>query len=263
MRFYKIEAAGNDFVVADNRRKTIRPSKRFVSRLCDRRRGVGADGLILIERSRAADFKMRIFNADGSEAEMCGNGARCAGLLAHRVLGFASRFAMETLAGIIGVHVKGRRIKVALRDPADFRDRFPLAVEGRKLACYFINTGVPHAVTFVRNLGGFPVSSVGEKIRYHRTFKPRGTNVNFVRVRGRSAIDVRTYERGVGETLACGTGVTASAVISVVSGKCRTPVSVSTRGGSVLKVGFTLTQNKIQRVFLEGDARIVYQGEYK
>jgi len=259
--FYKMEAIGNDFVVIDNRKKAVKKPVDFAREVCNRNTGIGADGLLLVEPSRSADFRMRILNADGSEAEMCGNGSRCMGLFACKVLKMGKKLVMETLAGKIGLEVGENAVKVGLSDPRDFREKFNLDVDGEIYPCYFINTGVPHAVLFVYDIEHFPVESLGEKIRYHKEFAPKGTNVNFVKAESDSTIMVKTYERGVGLTRACGTGVTASAIVSVLIGKCKPPVRVKTPGG-VLKVDFQYNNGKVSGVTLEGGARIAFKGEY-
>lgn len=260
--FYKMEASGNDFVVMDARKRKLPDLKKLTRAVCDRHLGIGADGLLLLENSRKADFRMRIVNADGSEAEMCGNGSRCLGLFAHQVLKFPAQASMETLAGVIGLKIKQGQVTVRLSDPKDFKDRFTLPVDGKNFAVYFINTGVPHAVIMVDDLHTFPVESMGEKIRYHKAFAPAGTNVNFVQVISRKKIRVRTYERGVGETQACGTGMSAAAVISVLAGKCEKPVTVQPKDGRLVTIDFQQSGNKITDVTLRGAARFVYQGLY-
>lgn len=282
--FYKMEASGNDFVVIDNRKKTVRDVIKFTREICDRHKSAGADGVLFIETSRRADFKMRIVNADGSEAEMCGNGSRCVALYAHKVMKLPAKFLMETLAGLIGADVGKQKIRVRLSDPKDFKPRAVLKADGEPLSLrsgaaespavpggvavgdgtdwqyYFVNTGVPHAVIFVEDIANFPVQTIGEKIRYHENFKPAGTNVNFVQITDKDAISVRTYERGVGETQACGTGVTASALISAVSGRTRPPVKVKTLGGEILAVDFKLDSSGVRDVYLEGKANFIYKG---
>jgi len=260
MVFYKMEASGNDFVVVDNRKKAVRDVVKFTRAICDRHKGVGADGVLFIESSRKADFKMRIVNADGSEAEMCGNGSRCVALYAHEVMKLPSKFLMETLAGLIGADVKKQTVRVKLSDPKDFKPRGLLNADNTDWQYYSVNTGVPHAVIFVEDIANFPVQNIGEKIRYHDHFKPAGTNVNFVQVTDKNAVSVRTYERGVGETQACGTGVTASALISAVSGRTRPPVKVKTLGGDILTVDFKLDSSGVRDVYLEGKANFIYKG---
>jgi diaminopimelate epimerase len=259
--FYKMEASANDFIVVDNRKKVLREPRKFAIRFCERHTGIGADGVLLVEPSRKARFKMRIINADGSEAEMCGNGSRCVALYARKALRLPAKFEMETLAGIIGAEVRGETVKVRLSDPRDYRESFFLDVAGKPYAFNFINTGVPHAVHFVPRLGSVAVEEFGAAVRHHAHFKPAGTNVNFVEVTGGDSIAVRTYERGVGETRACGTGVTASALVSALTGRVKPPVKVRTFGGEILTVCFNLNGLSAGDVHLEGRARFVFKGE--
>lgn len=262
--FYKMVATGNDFVVIDNRQGIIKASRHFARAICDRRRGVGADGLLLLESSKKGDYKMRIVNADGSEAEACGNGFRCAALLAHEKLGFPRRQRFESLAGIIDAEVKGSRIRVRLTDPKEFRDKEKLALNGRDLHYYFIRIGVPHVVVFVEGLSKLPVFEIGREIRFHPQFQPQGTNVNFVEIKDSGSIAVETYERGVEEnTLACGTGATASAIVSAKAGYVDPPVSVRTRGGEILTIDFKKKDNRVRDVYLEGESRFVFEGIWR
>lgn len=261
--FYKMVASGNDFVVIDNRRKVVADGVRLSQALCSRHEGVGADGVLLVEDGPKADYRIRIFNADGSEAEACGNGFRCAALLAHERFGFAKKQRFESLSGVIDAEVKGSRIRVRLADPGDLRGREKLQISGRDLHYDYVNTGVPHTVIFVEGLAQIPVSEIGREIRFHSEFKPAGTNVNFVEVTGPQSIAIRTYERGVEEeTLACGTGVSASAIVSSRRGYTKPPVQVKTRGGEVLTVDFSRKGTEIRDVYLEGEARLVFEGKW-
>ena len=262
--FYKMVATGNDFVVVDNRKKVISDPVSFARGVCDRHLGVGGDGVLLFEASKQADYKMRILNSDGSEAEACGNGFRSIALLAHERFGFPKKQRFESLAGLIDAEVKGRRVRVRLMDPKDFSDREKISVNGRELHYYFVRVGVPHVVIFVEGLSKIPVVEIGREIRIHPEFKPAGTNVNFVEVTGSNSINVETYERGVEEnTLACGTGSTASAIVSVRAGYVKPPVQVKTRGGEILTIDFEKKGEEIQNVFLEGEARLVFEGNWK
>ena len=254
-------ASGNDFVVVDNRRKVIEDPARFSRAVCTPHTGVGADGVLLFEDSRKADFKMRILNSDGSEAESCGNGFRCIALFARERLDYPSRFQFESVAGLIHAEVRGKRVCVELVTPSDFREKAEIEVLGHRLHYSFINTGVPHAVIFVEGITGVDAEGIGRAIRRHADFRPKGTNVNFVEVKKPNEIHVRTYERGVErETLACGTGSTVSAVVSSLLGYTKPPVRVKTTGGEVLTVDFKRQGAKISRVTLEGEARFVYEG---
>ncbi len=262
--FYKMVATGNDFVVLDNRKKVITDGPSFARKVCDRHFGIGGDGLLLLENSGKADYKMRIINADGSEAEACGNGFRCIALLAHEKLGFAKRQCFESLAGIIDATVGADKVRVRLMDPKDLSGEEKIALNGRELPYYFIRVGVPHVVMFVKTITDFPVMEMGRDIRNHEKFAPAGTNVNFVEVKDSYTIHVDTYERGVeANTLACGTGSTASAIVSAVIGRVKPPVRVKTRGGETLTIDFEKKGEKIHNVYLEGKARLVFEGTLK
>jgi diaminopimelate epimerase len=271
IEFTKLVAAGNDFLLIDNRSYHIsgRAMPALAKRMCDRKFGAGADGLLIVERSRAADFKMRIFNADGSEAEMCGNGSRCFALycssLKNRIV---SDLKIQTLAGMIRAHVNKDQVKVNLTAPKDMKLDIPIKVLGRTLRVNFINTGVPHAVIFAQGLSSMEIVDLGRQIRYHKAFAPKGTNVDFV---GEKYISIRTYERGVeDETLACGTGSVASALITGYKieqnlalkpqGTVQRSFNVQTRGGEILNICFTLKGKAFSDVWLEGRATIVYKG---
>ncbi len=255
-------ASGNDFIVIDNRRRIVRDAVRLTRALCAQHISVGADGVLLIESSRKAAFKMRILNSDGSEADACGNGFRCIALYAHKKMGLPVRFQFESRAGLIQAQVKGGRVCVGLVRPSQLQEKAELQVSGNRLHYSFINTGVPHAVIFVEGLDKIDVNGLGRAIRNHERFRPKGTNVNFVEVQGDHEIEVRTYERGVeGETLACGTGSTAAALISCLLGNAHSPVRVKTKGGEILTVDFIKQGSKIEKVTLEGPARFVFEGK--
>ena len=261
--FMKLSGAGNDFVIIDNRQDVISTDEvDFVIKVCARRISAGADGLLLVEDSDVADFKMRYFNSDGSEVATCGNGARCIAKFAY-VNGIASeKMRFETKAGIYEAEIIGDNVRVSMSDPTDVRLNFPLRLEDETYEVCFANSGVPHVVFFTEDLENTDVFNLGCQTRYHDDFKPAGTNTNFVRVRDEHAIDIRTYERGVeDETLACGTGAIASAVVSALLGKVTPPVAMHTAGGYVLTIYFDIEDEIITNVRLEGDARIIYSGE--
>ena len=256
LKFTKMVASGNDFVVID--KKPAGNLCVLTRELCDRKFGVGADGLLLISKAKNADLRMRIINADGSEAEMCGNGARCAALFSGK-----KKAKILTLAGMINTRVYGSQVKIKLTDPKAIKLDFSLKVNGRPIKVNFINTGVPHVVVFVNGLDKIDVDSIGRLIRWHIKFAPAGTNVNFVEVKENNLICIRTYERGVeGETLACGTGSTASALIFALKNNLENLIEVKTQSGEVLKIYFNKEEYKFKDVWLEGSARIVYKGEY-
>jgi len=256
IKFTKMVGTGNDFIVIDE--KPSANLAQLARILCDRKLGIGADGLLLLGRTKGADLSMRIFNADGSEAEMCGNGSRCAAFFSGKPKG-----RLQTLAGVINTEVSGNQVKVQLTAPKDIKLNIPLTVNGRKLKVNFVNTGVPHAVIFVSGIDGIDVQRIGKIIRNHQKFSPRGTNVNFVEVMGKDLIRVRTYERGVeDETLACGTGSTASALIFALKNDSGDLIKVQTQSGETLRIYFEKEGAKFKKVWLAGSVRIVYKGEY-
>ena len=253
--FSKLNGSGNDFLLVDNRNGAMKriDLPKFAGKVCDRSRSIGADGMIFLERSRRADFRWNFFNADGSVAEMCGNGGRCAARYAAE-RGIAGRsMVFETLAGLIRADVSGRRVKLQMTAPGGLAIDRTLTLRGRKIRYSFLDTGVPHVVLFVPGIEKIDIIGVGRGIRMHRAFAPRGTNVNFAQVRNR-VVSVRTYERGVeGETLACGTGAVACAILSTVHGLVRPPVTVRTRGGEELLIHFERKERGFGEVYLEGD----------
>ena len=260
-------ASGNDFIVIDNRKHAIKNPKRFAAEVCPQHVGISADGVLLIEPSKKADFFMRIINADGSEAEACGNGYRCIGLYAHELLGFPKSMRVETLAGEIKIDVNTKTVKAKLADPSEYREKVEISDIGgsntkQPLGASFINTGVPHVVIFSEGLDQIPVVELGRAIRYHKLFQPRGTNVNFAEITGRNSLAIRTYERGVeDETLACGTGTVATAIVANLSGRVEAPVQVKTKSGETLNVYFERSGNRVKNVFLEGTAQFVFEGQ--
>ena len=260
--FKKMHGSGNDFILIDNRSGIVPAGEgpALAKRLSRRKFSVGADGLILIENSEIADFKWRFFNADGSEAEMCGNGGRCAAKFVT-ITGIApSRLSFETRAGVIHAEVNGRLIKLELPGPMKRILDIPLEVSGQRMAVHYINTGVPHAVILADDIERIDVKGIGRALRFHEHFKPAGTNVDFVEIKGPDVL-IRTYERGVeDETLACGTGSVAGAIIATAKGMAKGPVRVITRGGEILNIYFDLSGQEARDVFLEGEAVIVYSG---
>jgi len=262
--FYKMVASGNDFVVVDNRRGVVKDAVAFTREICRLHQGVGADGVLLFENSKKANFRMRILNSDGSEAAACGNGFRCIALYAHNILKYSSRMNFESGSGLIEAEVGQKdHIKVQLIKPRVFEMEGVLEVCKRKLRYAFLDTGVPHVVIFAEDVAKVDVFETGKAIRNHTRFQPFGTNVNFVEVKNKKEIVVRTYERGVeNETLACGTGSTASAVVSVLKGFVEPPVSVLTKSGEKLRIDMRKKEDEIAKVFLEGKAQFVYKGEY-
>lgn len=272
IEFYKLQASGNDFILIDQKLNY----KNFAKRYCQRKFGIGADGMLVIEPSKTADFKMRIFNSDGSEAEMCGNGARCAGLWAEicreRPRPFPS-IKFETKAGLIETTSLFKRgnnygnVAVKMSKPFGLRIDLPIKVLGKTIKADFINTGVPHTVIFVEGIGNIDVAGIGREIRFHKQFQPAGMNVDFVEIVKEDRINIRTYERGVeAETLACGTGSVAGAVLANYKlfpederiNKYK--IDVGTQSGEVLSVSFSRANKEISDLWLEGKAYLVYKG---
>ncbi len=269
--FTKMNGAGNDFVVLDNRRGQTMLDTPTIAQLCDRHRGVGADGVLVVESATtepAADFRMRYYNADGGEAEMCGNGARCFARFAAR-LGetMPDELTFQTMAGLIRARMEGELVRLDLSVPTGGAELGRLALEdGTSFSrAYFLNTGVPHVVVPVEDVGTVAVHPLGRSIRYHDRFAPKGTNANFIQSVSPAEIILRTYERGVeGETLACGTGATASALIhaelNAVEGAGS--VAVRVRSGDTLHIGFRRTGPlTFDHVTLGGPADFVFNGE--
>lgn len=263
LEFTKMNGAGNDFVLADNRDGNIRLSPGQVVRICHRQRGVGADGLFLLVpcKSGKADWAWEFYNSDGSPADMCGNGARCFGRYVQRLTGSTAGITFETGAGVIAASFDGARVTVNLTAPHGLRLNEQVALSTGPHAIHSLNTGVPHAVLFVPDADRAMVQQLGNEVRFHQHFAPKGTNVNFVQVLGPDHIRVRTYERGVeGETLACGTGVSASAMIASRVHGFASPVKVQVQGGDTLEVRFKCEGDAFSDVRLTGPAEFVFEG---
>ena len=205
---------------------------------------------------------MRYYNADGGEAEMCGNGARCFARFANRIGGKNGAITFETLAGVIGARLVGDDVQISMSAPHSSAPGTELIVSDEKLTVHFLNTGVPHAIVFVEDLEMTDIVRLGAALRYHAHFAPKGTNANFVAELSGGGISIRTYERGVeNETLACGTGVTAAALIFARLTGAASPVSVKVRGGDTLQVGFENAGDGWKNVTLTGPADFVFEGD--
>jgi diaminopimelate epimerase len=262
LRFSKMNGAGNDFVLVDNRVGDLQLVPEQIAKICDRHRGVGADGVLVLERaSNGADFRMRYYNADGGEAEMCGNGARCFARYASRVAGPKEELSFETPAGVIGAKLQGELVRLQMSEPKDLKLGITIKLADRQVAAHFVNSGVPHVVVPAEDLENVDVRALGAAIRRHELFAPKGANVNFLKERGDRQISIRTYERGVeDETLACGTGVVASALIFAATKKLKGPIRVLVRGGNELEVGFERSGDQFTNVTLTGPADFVFEG---
>jgi diaminopimelate epimerase len=262
--FYKMQGSGNDFIVIDNRAKTISTADmpNWAKILCPHAFSIGADGIIFLEAddSGQASTRWHFFNADGSRAEMCGNGSRCATLLAH-MLGMApADHLMLTDAGKVHAQVfrDAGEVEVQLTPARDLVLNFALDLGGESYTAHFANTGVPHAVIVCPDVKALDVKGLGAKVRYHDHFAPAGTNANFIEVVNRGELLLRTYERGVeNETYACGTGAAASVAVAHALGLCEPRARVTTSGGEVLEIGVHGTD-----ISLRGKAQLVYRGEF-
>jgi diaminopimelate epimerase len=261
--FTKMNGAGNDFVLIDNRDETIHLTTEQIARLCHRQRGIGADGLVLLvpAQTAQADWRWDFFNSDGSRAEMCGNASRCFARFVQRLTGARGSFRFETVAGVITTTIQGEQVTVGLTPPQGLRLHETVALSTGPLVIHSLNTGVPHAVVFVPDADRAMVHGQGAEIRRHLHYAPKGTNVNFVQVLGPDSIRVRTFERGVeGETLACGTGVTAAALIAAKVHQFQSPVRVRVEGGDLLEVRFRQADQQFSDVQLTGPAEFVFSG---
>ncbi|WP_287374016.1 diaminopimelate epimerase [Prosthecochloris sp.] len=256
INFAKMSGAGNDFIVIDTMQQPVNLTEPQILSLCTRRTGIGADGLILIEPSETLDFSMRYYNADGKPGSMCGNGGRCAAYFAYTT-GISGKTASFQANGdhynawITDIEC----VKLKMTVPDDFRSNF----YANGFSCHFVNTGSPHTIIYTEELDTFNVENAGSAIRNNSTLFPEGTNVNFLEVTGPDTLSVRTFERGVeAETLACGTGAVAAALMSYKLEKVSsTSIRVTVRSGDTLHVDFS---DDMKEVFLSGPAKVVYTG---
>jgi diaminopimelate epimerase len=258
----KLSGSGNDFVVIDNRSGTYsKPANFLARRLCARRYSAGADGLILIENSTQASFRVRFFNPDGNEFNTCGNGGRCAVRYVF-LNGIADRrMTMETNIGVVDAEVIGASVRLKLLGPKEIRLRVPLVLDGHEFTGHLIQMGDPHYVVITENLREQPFVPLARRLSHHEALGPDGANVHFIEVPTRNNIRIRSYERGVeDETLACGSGCTATAIAMFRSGLCDPPIDFLPQSGIPLTVHFN-PANNFQDLHLEGDARLIYRGE--
>ena len=259
--FTKMEGIGNDFIVIDNRSGFILEPNKLARQLCCRKKGIGADGLLLLEKSKKAKFLMRTFNSDGSEAEMCGNGARCAARYAWMEGLTNKKFTFETPSGNILAEVNNHEVRIKMKDPDPVELNLKITLKRCTRKGHFINTGVPHLIVFESPVNDFSLKEIAPQIRYHPQFQPQGTNVDFVRIE-KDSLRVKTYERGVeAETLGCGTGAVASALISAAIYGISSPVKVKMKGGELTVWFEKIKKGLYQKVYLGGDANVVYRGK--
>lgn len=264
LEFFKMTGAGNDFIMFDNRDGKIKNPVELAKWVCDRHFGVGADGIILIEKSKTADFKMVYYNSDGSFGGMCGNGGRCVAKLAH-MLGIAKeKMKFEANKKLYFAEIiDDEKVRLYLPNPHKKEFNLKLKLDKKLFKAHFIDSGAPHLVVFtdengIKNIEKIDLNKLGKKLRFHPRFK-YGTNVNFVSIIDKDMIRMRTYERGVeGETLACGTGSVASVIASVEKRNIKAPVKVKTSSGEILTIGWDPQKPKF--IYLEGSAKLICQG---
>lgn len=265
--FSKYTGCGNDFILIDNRNEVYPKNEvDLIDRLCDRQFGVGADGVILLEQSERADFVMRIFNPDGSEAEMCGNGIRCLGKFLQELEIEGTQFTIEVMSRAypLRLHDDGN-VSIGMLPPPHIDWDLDLCIEEKSFHIDFLDTGVPHATIAVDNLDEFDLEAVGPKIRYHEHFEPQGTNVDIYHIDKRtpSTIHIRTYERGVeSETMACGTGATACAIVAWKREKLPNPITVRVASNDTLEFKITENDDNIQQIIMKGPAEFVFRGDF-
>lgn len=268
LEFTKMTGAGNDFVVIDNRDGQIKDGAALARQLCDRRWGIGADGLLLLERSTSTDYRMKYFNADGSYGGMCGNGGRCLAYYAYLHGAAASSHAFDALGLVYQAEVRNDIVTLHMQNPQRLKINIMLPLGARRIKAHFIDTGSPHVIISVKEITSrtatfekINVEKIGRRIRHHKIFAPEGTNVNFVEIVKPSTVFLRTYERGVeAETLACGTGSVAVAVIAYKVWKLSPPITVIPRSKVPLEIDFKAVRGTITGVTLAGPAKVVYTG---
>ncbi len=261
--FYKMTAGGNDFILFDGREAPLRTEdlRDLIRALCTRALSVGADGVIVLERSQRAALKVSFFNPDGGPT-FCGNGARCAARLAYLKGMAPATMTLETDLMVHHAEVDGMRVSFEMRDPAGFTEDVRIETGGQEIRGAFVDTGVPHFVVFRSSRREDSIEPLGRALRGHPRFAPQGANVDFVQPGPDGLLDIRTYERGVeGETLACGTGCVAAALAAAAAGRARSPVTLRTRSGEQIRVRFEGDPRRASGVRLEGDARLVYVGQ--
>lgn len=261
--FTKFTACGNDFILMDNRKGVFsrEAAKEITPCLCERRSGIGADGVVLLENSNQADYRMRIFNADGSEAEMCGNGARCLMKYLNQLEGGKNSYSIETLGGNIVLSKDKDQVCVSMPTPKDISWSIRLEVKGNPQTVHHLDTGVPHLVMFVNDLNSAEWMEMAPLMRAHPMFHPSGANVNFVKVLDEKRISVRTYERGVeAETPACGTGAVASALAAAKVYGLKGPITALPRSNDPLAISFSFQAEGYANVTLKGSVSEVFQG---
>ncbi len=260
IEFYKISGSGNDFIIMDNRDSSIELSPDKIHKICERKMGVGGDGLILLNKSSKYDFKMQYFNNNGFEADMCGNGGRCIVLFA-KMNGIinGNETIFNSKKGVHKAYIKDNNIiRLQIEKPQFFKRNMTIKVSERKFTGDFLNTGVPHFVTVLSDVENIDVINIGREIRNNSIFGEQGTNVNFISKQG-DLILIRTYERGVeDETLACGTGSVAAAISASLNMNITSPIKIKTISGEILNIDF---DKNFDNIYLEGRVSPIYKGQ--
>ena len=260
--FWKMHGASNDFILVDDRDRSFPiHDHAWLAKISSRRTGVGCEGIILIQPSTTSDFRMRFFNPDGNEVEMCGNGARCVARLAHDIGIASNRMAFDTASGLIHAETEGDNILIQMTEPHSWKFDQPITFGGQVYTRHFVDSGVPHVVIPVDDLEAIDVQAFGATVRYHEDYAAHGANANFVQVTGPSSLRVRTYERGVeNETLACGTGIVACALIGGRMGWVDPPIWVTPASGDVIEINYDLTDEGATNVTMRGPTELVFEG---
>lgn len=262
--FIKYSGCGNDFILVDNRAARLVPHPGAIARLCARTTGIGADGLLFVEDSLSDTAKMKIFNADGTEAEMCGNGVRCVAHYLSTLTPHPASLSIETMHQRIFAVVESDGISTEFPAPTHVNLHQNVAIEGKTLAVHCLDTGVPHAILFTGKIDDPTFPMLAKEIRRHADFAPRGTNVNLAQIQPDGAIFLRTYERGVeGETLACGTGAVAAALAAAALYRLSAPIVVVPRSNSPLTISFSGSPQAPERLRVKGSAVQVFTGTFQ
>lgn len=265
--FAKYVGCGNDFAIFDNRKKYFPISIDLIRHLCNRHYGIGADGILLLEDSTLADYRMRIFNSDGSEAEMCGNGLRCFVQWLHAVDTNKNRknYQIEVMQEVLeGEIITNQSVRISVKVTKEIHWNLPLDIDEKTIRIHLIDTGVPHTVIFSDRVDDIAIEEIGPKIRNHSQLQPQGANVTFVEKKAPNQLKIRTFERGVeGETLACGTGAVAAALVVGHLLNLSGPIEVETRSKEILEIDFDLTKNVFSKITLTGSTYRTFDGEVR
>lgn len=262
--FSKLSGCGNDFILIDNCDRTLSAtSPTWLTALCHRHEGIGADGVIWLESASNNSASIRLYNADGSEAASCGNAFRCLLTYLKNRTNASMPYTIHTPFTLATASWEQNLIRIELQDPSEIQWNMLLQLDDSTLSCHFLNTGVPHLVVFVEDLEAIDVTQIGKALRRHPRLMPHGANVNFVTLQtDTDQVHYRTYERGVeAETLACGTGAVAVALACSQIHSLASPIRLTTRSGEILQVDFSvISPNQFHHVSLLGPAKLVYEG---